>query len=71
MAAALTPALLAQVRRDIGAFGPLKSLVFLSQTETPAGPARRYRATFGTTPVTVTAVPLKDGKIAGLWAQPE
>jgi CubicO group peptidase (beta-lactamase class C family) len=70
MAAALTPALLAQVRRDIGAFGALGPVVFLTQTETPAGPARRYRATYGATPVTVTVVVAKDGKIAGLWATP-
>jgi hypothetical protein len=70
MAAALTPALLAQVRRDIGAFGALGSVVFLTQTDTPAGPARRYRAAYGATPVTVTVVVAKDSKIAGLWAVP-
>jgi CubicO group peptidase (beta-lactamase class C family) len=71
MAAALTPGVLAQVRRDVGSRGPLNDLAFLSEKDTPAGTARRYRATFGTTPFVLTAVVAEDGRIAGLFMQPE
>lgn len=70
MAAALTPAMLSTVRQQVGALGPLKSLAFLRETDTPAGKSRDYRATFGDTPLTVNAVVQDDGKIAGLWVRP-
>lgn len=71
MKKALTPEMLKGIRAQMLMIGPLKSFVYLGDTETPQGRVFRYRATFGELPLVVTATYDKDEKIAGLYMQPE
>jgi D-alanyl-D-alanine carboxypeptidase len=54
----------------LSAFGPLRALTLLDRSEQSGLRTHRYRALFGTTPVTLTFAIDKDSKIAGLGIGP-
>jgi CubicO group peptidase (beta-lactamase class C family) len=71
MKAALTPQMLSQVRGGMNALGPMKGFAFLDKQTLPEGTRYRYVATFGTTPLVVTAVIDMQDKISGLLVSPQ